>query len=82
MAKLVEKDPSGPDEVVMYGRLKNFESQENLEGLLRHLDFSKHALLIYLIRSYPCLFGETRTCTNLLDHDIEMGNCKPVRQMF
>lgn len=71
------EDVSGPDEAVLYGRLKNSESLRDLDGLLSHLEVVKRNQLADLIRSYPCLFGDTPTRTHLIEHDIDVGDCKP-----
>lgn len=48
--------------------------------LLGHLVLAKQAQLIDLIEKYCVLFGDTPTQTDLLDHDIEVGDAKPIRQ--
>ena len=37
---------------------------------------------VKLIRSFPCLFGDTPSRTTLLKHDIDVGDAKPIRQRF
>lgn len=53
------EDVSGPDEAVLYGRLKNSETLQNLDGLFSHLDVPKRQQLVELMQRYPCLFGDT-----------------------
>ncbi|KAF7654545.1 hypothetical protein LDENG_00068500 [Lucifuga dentata] len=77
-----EDGMSGPDEAVLQGRLKNSESLQNLDGLLSHLEGSMRMQLAELIKSYPCLFGDTPTCTHLIEHDIDVGDAKPIRRRF
>lgn len=73
MAYQGEEDLLGPDEAVLYGQLKNSESMQNLYGLLSHLEESLRSQLADLIKQYPCLFGDTPTCTHLVEHDICWG---------
>jgi len=73
---------SGPDKAVLYGQLKNSESLQNMDNLFSHLDVSKRNQLADLIKHFPCLFGDTPTCTHLIEHDIDVGNSKPIKQRF
>lgn len=82
MAEQGGDDVSGPDEAVLYGRLKNSESLGNLDGLLSHLDVSKRNQLAALIYRFPCLFGDTPTRTHVVEHDIDVGDSKPIKQRF
>lgn len=75
-------DVLGPDEAILYGRLKNSESLRNLDGLLSHLDVSKRQQLVTLINRFPCLFGDTPTRTHMVEHDIDIGDSKPIKQRF
>lgn len=72
----------GPDDAVLYGRLKNSETLQNLDGLLGHLEVSRRAQLVSLIRHYTCLFSDTPTRTHLIEHDIDVGDSKPIKQKF
>lgn len=63
----------GPDEAVLCGRLKNLESLRNRNTLL---EVSKRDQLVDLIRLYLGLFGDTPTRTHLLEHNIDVGDCK------
>lgn len=53
-----------------------------MDGLLSHLEVSRCGQVADLIRWYPCLFGDIPTQTHLLEHDIDLGECKPIRQRF
>lgn len=53
-----------------------------LEGVLDHLDLQQQAELKALIFEFPCLFSDTLTCTTLIEHDIKVGDAKPIRQRF
>lgn len=71
-----------PDECVLRGRLKNLESLRNLESLLSNLPELKRVKLAQIIRRYPALFGDMPTCTHWMEHDIDVGDAKPIRQRF
>lgn len=66
-----EQDVEAPDDPVMCGRLRNFESLCQLDSLLSHLPTSQRAELVELIKKFPMLFGDTPTCTTLIEHDID-----------
>lgn len=38
--------------------------------------------LINLIKSYPCLFADTPSCTQLIEHDIDVGDAQPNTRHF
>lgn len=76
------EDLAEPDEVMMCGRLKNTEALDQLESVLGHLELCQQAQLVKLIRSFPCLFGDTPSRTTLVEHDIDVGEAKPIRQRF
>lgn len=77
-----DEDVQEPDDMVLCGRLKNSECLVNLDKLLSHLDLVKREALSKLIKNFPGLFQDTPTCTHLVEHDIEVGECKPIRQRF
>lgn len=79
-AGLEEEDMPGPDEAMLFGRLKNSDSLQNLNVLLGHLDLAKKAQLIDLINKYCVIFGDTQTQTHLMEHEIDGGDAKPIRQ--
>ncbi len=78
----------GEEEVVMFseevllGRLKNSQTLQNLEVLVDHLDSEKRGELVALIRNYPVLFSDTPSKTHLIEHDIDIGDAKPIKQRF
>lgn len=55
---------------------------QKLDALLCHLDVSRRGQLVDMIRRFPGLFGDIPTCTHLVEHDIEVGDCKPIKQRF
>lgn len=50
--------------------------------LVDHLDSEKRDDLVALIRSYPVLFFDTLSKTHLIEHDIDIGDAKPIKQRF
>lgn len=69
-------------EGVLQPRLKNSETLAQLDALLGHLDGDKHEQLVKVIQSYLCLFSDTPTCTDLIEHDVDVGDAKPITQRF
>lgn len=67
---------------VLRGRLKNSQTLQNLSPLVDHLDCGKRDELVALIRSYPALFSDTLSQTHLIEHDIDIGEAKPIKQKF
>ena len=78
----VEDSLLGVDPAVLQGRLKNSESLSNLQVLLGHLAESEQTDLCNVIKSFPCLFSDTPTQTNLIEHDIDVEDAQPIRQRF
>lgn len=70
------------DSALTHGRLKNSETLGQLDKLFLHLSASHAKQLSELIRSFPCLFSDTPGRTCLLEHDIEVGDTKPIKQRF
>ena len=58
--------------------LKNSESLQNLDILLAHLMVEKCTELAELIKSYPSLFCDMPSKTHVIEHDINMGDAKPI----
>lgn len=81
-------EEGGEDEVVrvsdevLQGRLKNSQTLQNLGDLVDHLDSEKRDELVAFIRNYPVLFSDTLSRTHLIEHDIDMGDAKPIKQRF
>ncbi len=76
----VEEEMSS--DVVLQPRLKNSESLAKLDSLLGQVEGNRQGQLVDLIKSYPGLFGDTPTCTNLIEHDVDVGDAKPIAQRF
>lgn len=71
-----------PEQQLWVGRFKNSEALANMEKLLAHLSAPSSTELADLIRSFPCLFSDTPGRTPLVEHDIDIGDAKPIRQRF
>ena len=71
-----------PDDAVLHVRLDNSEMLAGLDSLLGHLDVEQRGQLKSLIFEFSPLFSDTPTCTSMIEHDIEVGDAKPVRQRF
>uniref|UniRef100_A0A674E7Q6 Gypsy retrotransposon integrase-like protein 1 n=1 Tax=Salmo trutta TaxID=8032 RepID=A0A674E7Q6_SALTR len=77
-----EEDVPGPDDCVLQGRLKNSETLDILDNLLNHLPVDERKEMVDLIRKFPELFSDIPTRTNLIEHDIDIGDADPIRQRF
>lgn len=67
---------------IIQGRLRNSESISKLEKLSLSLPASQRDELCYLIRSCPTLFSDVPSWTDLLEHDIEVGEARHIWQQF
>ena len=67
---------------ILRGRLKNSETLTRLDDLMGHLDPENREELVTLIKKYPMLFSDTPTQTHLIEHDIDIGDAKPIKQKF
>ena len=76
------EDVAVPDDALLRGRLKNSETLKNLDVVLAHLTVEQRTELAKLIKSYPSIFGDTPSRTTLIEHDIDVGDAKPIRQRF
>ena len=75
------EDEVAPDDCILL-RLKNSEMLLNLDGLLGHMPADQRGALKSLILSCPSLFSDVPTCTNVLMHDIDVGDAVPIKQWF
>ena len=76
-----EKDIDGVVERgVSCARLPNSEIVANLEVHLSYLDSPHRSDVTEAICKYPALFSDVPTCTNVLQHDIDVGDAAPIRQ--
>ena len=70
------------DLAVLTGRLKNSQMLANLDLVVGHLSEAQRTELVDLIHSFPSLFGDTPSCTQVLEHNIDVGEAKPIKQHF
>ena len=54
----------------------------NLEKMLFHLADSKRGELSELMQKYICLFGDTPSRTDWVEHDIDVQDAQPIKQLF
>ena len=81
VAGTVQEEEMAGD-VVLQPRFKNSETLARLDSLLGQVDEDKRNQLVGLIQAYPGLFSDTPICTNLIEHDVEVGDAKPIAQRF
>lgn len=76
--------PEGSDVTVgpefSQGRLPNSKILTNLDVHLSYLDSSNRTDIIELIHKHPVLFSDVPTRTNVLQHDIDVGDAAPIKQ--
>lgn len=65
-----EVDEVYPGDSVLQGRLRNSEALNSLHVQLYHLTDSQHTDDQF---NYRTLFSDAPSCTNLIDHDIDVG---------
>ena len=75
-----EMDSGAFSAALTQGKFLNSLALENLPLLLSHLDFSQQADVINLVQSYRSLFADIPTQTRVLSHDIDVGDCRPIKQ--
>lgn len=71
-----------PPDCVFQGRLNNSRQLKQLMSLFTHLSCHQQAEMTDLIHSHLKLFSETPTRTNLIEHDIGVGDAVPILQRF
>ncbi len=71
-----------PGESVTQGCLANTEALRNLGVMLKHLPDVQRLDMSDLINYYVFLFPDTPTQTTLIEHDIDVGDAKPVCQHY
>ena len=65
---------------VVHGRLKNSELLVNLDGCVSHLPPSQGEDVVRLIGSHMSLFSDVPSQTQVLQHDVEVGDSFPIKQ--
>ena len=77
-----EEDVPGLHDCILQGRLKNSQTLDVLDSLLAHLPVDGWEEMVGLIQRFLGLFSDTPTRTNLMEHDIDIGDADPIRQRF
>lgn len=70
----------GKDAQACCGRLPNSAILANLPSHLSYLSVSQCNDIVELIFNYPTLFNDVPSQTNVLKHDIEVGQSTPIKQ--
>lgn len=76
------EDMPNHDSALLTGRLKNSEVLADLNSIVGQLSEPQRTELRELIGKYPSLFGDVPSCTHLVEHDIDVGDAKPIKQRF
>ena len=61
-------------------RFKNSEIMNDLDKFLSHLDEEKMSDIKQVMKSSSSIFGDTPSVTNLIEHDIEIQDSRPIKQ--
>ncbi|KAJ8038322.1 hypothetical protein HOLleu_15710 [Holothuria leucospilota] len=61
-------------------KLQNSDVLKNLGQKLSHLDHKEKSEMKSLIYEYACLFSDDPTRTNLIEHDVDVGDATPIKQ--
>lgn len=73
---------SAASEYIIQPRLCNSEQLAKLDVMLEHLPEEHREQLISLIKEFSSLFSDTPSCTDLIYHDIDVGDSLPIKQKF
>lgn len=74
------EDVDAPSSAVVQGRLQNSEMLTKLDECFPHLTQSQHDDVVGLIKSHSSLFSDVPTRTQVLQHDIDVGDSPPIKQ--
>jgi len=61
-------------------RLTNSEWLSQIDQKLSHLQPDQRRQMKQLIEEFACLFPDTPSATHLIQHDVDVGDAKPVKQ--
>ena len=61
-------------------KLQNSDVLENLPAKLSHLSSDKQEDISSLILEYKHLFSDTLGRTDMMDHDVDVGDAAPIKQ--
>lgn len=76
----MEEDLVEPCAAHECGRLSNSEFMIDLDSQLAYLPAEQRSDIVALLWSYPSLFADTPSRTNVLEHDIDVGSAAPIKQ--
>lgn len=62
------------------GRLSNSEFLSSVDLHLSYLPEGQREDVLRLLQSYPTLFSDVPSRTNVLEHDIDVGTASPIKQ--
>lgn len=68
------------DTSLLTAKLSNSETLSNLSNILSHLEVDQKQEMVELFNRFPSITGDVPTLTNVLQHDIIVGNAQPVKQ--
>jgi hypothetical protein len=61
-------------------KLQNHEAIQGLPKQLEHLDDTQRQDILSLVAEYPTIFSDTPGRTTILEHDMDVGTAKPIKQ--
>ena len=61
-------------------KLKNSDVLVELDRKVNHLGPSETDYILQVIREYPELFSDVPSRTNLVEHDVDVGDTVPIKQ--
>lgn len=70
------------DSALTQGRLKNSETLQNISTLFSHLPKDRAEQLSGVVNQFPELFSDVPGRTHLIEHDVDVGEAKPIKQRF
>lgn len=86
-ALIVPSDSGSHDDGLKFGssflkspRLSNSKMIEKLPSQLAHLTQDQCNDIVSLVDSFPSLFNDIPTCTTVIEHDIDVGGARPIKQ--
>ncbi len=68
------------DAPFLSARLTNSETLANLSGFLAHLNTDQREDVVKLFSKFSSILGDVPTLTNVLQHDINVGDAQPIKQ--
>ena len=72
-----------PGDCILQGRLRNSEALGKLDDMFKHLPTVQCSDLVTIVKDYyTSLFPDTPTQTNLIEHDINVGDAELIRQRY